>query len=314
MERATDDRELARPAGVFAATAAPGGAAIVMVERQRHGEDALLLARVATDGEARNVPRELVRANGIDGVSIAWTGTGYVIAWSVAGEARGTFVVEADPRGVPVGSSHRALDASGPRLATLAGSSDVVLVSTAGADPAGTVLDGEGNATDGTSWPATARRIAAGPTGYGVFSVALPIGPDGAIAPVAVRWSPGSPPTQSDAPIRLAAGTTVVDVVGDRGGILATFDEPSGRELIARIAPDGAAGILATRMGSLGVIEPASDGTIWVLGHEPAPPGQAHLAMVQVVCPRAAPPTPPSGPTSAESTNNDSATRHAPAM
>src|SRR2546425_193030 len=73
------------------------GGVVVYVEGGRD----VVLARVSSAGEAQNVPRVLARADvPVDAVSVAATGTGYLIAWSTRDD-HGVYAVTTDALGVP---------------------------------------------------------------------------------------------------------------------------------------------------------------------------------------------------------------------
>jgi hypothetical protein len=289
FERLAEDRELAAPAGPFAMVTSAGGATVVMVERSTRGGEAVLLARLSPTGEARNVPREVGAAEAIDGVSLAWTGTGYVVAWGARGANAGTFVVTTDARGVPRGPARRVLDATMPRVAWLP-AAEVAVVAATGAtgDPTVAALDEAGAVTDSSRWPAHARALVAAPTGASVMGLGAT--PDSASGMLSlVRWGLAASAVEGSAGLRVAPGAAVVGAVPDRAGMVVAVDEPAGREWIARVATDGTVSVLAVRPGSLGAIVPGSDAGFTVIGHEPPPAGQGRLAVVSVVCPRPVP-------------------------
>jgi hypothetical protein len=289
FERLGPDREIAGPAGPFALVGNPGGAALALVERDAHGGNVVLLARVSATGEARNVPRALGHAEEVDGVSLVWTGAGYVVAWGVAGTTGGTFVVLTDARGVPRGPARRVLAASAPRVVWLAASQSAVVVATAGAaEPSVAVLDEEGAVTFSARWPVSGRAVVHSPSGASVAALATPGDPaSGAL--VLARWSLTGSAAETTVPLRAAPGATVVAAVPDRAGLVAAIDEPAGRELIVRVAMDGATTLLSVRPGSLGAIVPGNDAGFTVIGHEPPPSGEGRLAVLSLSCPRSLP-------------------------
>jgi hypothetical protein len=248
----------------------------------------VLLARINASGEARNVPRELGRGDAVDGIAVAWTGSDHVVAWSEATPAGpGTYVVVTDARGVPRGPARRVLDGTGPRLAYLPSSGITVLAAqqpngqgvVASIDPFGAVVES-------ADWPAGARTLVAGTGGSSAYGVTLTQDTTGATVPLVTRWTPGATPVQTLLAYRVASGSTVASLIADRFGLVAAIDEPAGRELLVRIAPDGSTTLLGVRPGSRGTLVLSGDGAILSVGHEPARPALARLAWVQLSCPR----------------------------
>lgn len=301
--RRTDDRELARPAGAFAMAPAPSGAVVAMIEEvPRQGMQALLLARVNAQGEARNVPREIVRAGRIESVDAAWTGNGYVVAWSLgAASGGGSYVITTDVRGVPRTPARRVADATGVRIAHLEGA-DATAVIAGGPGGAATaaVLDAAGSIARVGEWPARARAIAGSPGGEFGWSIAMPAETDGTGTISVLRWPTTDGVGTTIADFRPAPSGTLVSLAGDRAGMVAAFDDASGRETIVRVSMDGSSTILASRPGSRGSLVPTDDGNVVLVGHEPPPAGVGRLAIVELLCPRVAPaattPTTPTTP------------------
>jgi hypothetical protein len=293
FERAGEDRLVAQPAGPFALAPAPSGGVLAVVEADRRsGGQVVLLARVTSNGEARNVPREMVRTEGVDGVAVAWTGTGYAVAWGArGGPSPGSYVIFTDARGVPRGPARRLLDATGPRLVSLPNADAVVLSATGGSgDPTFVALALDGTTTASTRVPASVRTLSASPSGASASSLVARPDPEGGTSFGLFRWSIDAPPSEIDVALHMSAGASVLALVPDRAGLLATIEEPQlGRELVVRVALDGSATLLAARPGSLGAAVANADGAITVVGHEPPPLGAGRLALVQLACPRASP-------------------------
>lgn len=288
-----EEREFAQPATLFAATPAPGGAAVALVEHGSHG-DALLLARLSATGEARNVPREITRTDSVDGIAIAWTGSGFVVAWGIGGSSGpATYALLTDARGVPRTSPHRVATASAPRLAHVPGADVTVLAATGGGNAVVASLDATGAVLGSSRWPATARGLVASPSGI-VYALALPGEGQSALLPSLVRWIPGATTVETPVPLRVAPGSSVVALESDRNGMVAAIDEPSGREIIARIGFDGSAALLAVRPGTLGALLLPGDAMPIVVGHEPPPAGRGRFARIELACPRSMPPAVPS--------------------
>lgn len=286
LERLRDDRELARPAGPFAMVNSTGGAAVAMVEHTRRGE-AVLLARLSPDGEARNVPRELGHGEQIDNVALAWTGTGYVIAWGSRGSHPGTYVVSTDVRGVPRGPVRRVLDATAPRVAWLPSAQVAVLTVTGNEGiPVLALLDEEGVVTGTSRWPAGARVMVPALNGSGALGLTMPSDPLGGFVGL-VRWSLVGGVSEGPVALRVTGGAVVSTVVPDRSGLVAAIDEPNGRESIVRIGFDGSVTVLAVRAGALGTVVPVPETGFLVVSHESLPGGSRQLSLVQMVCPRA---------------------------
>jgi hypothetical protein len=85
----------------------------------------------------------------------------------------------------------------------------------------------------------------------------------------------------------VAQGTTLAALAQDRLGFVATLDEPTGRELVARVGGDGAATILSARTGSLGAVVSGGDGVLTVVNYERLAPGRGDaFAIAQLACPR----------------------------
>jgi hypothetical protein len=280
LARVADDRVVAGPVIAFALTSAPGGAALAAVERGTRGGrdvyDEVILARLDTAGEARNVPRVLARVQRCDGVSILVNELGAMVAWGTAdGPASATVVTDA--RGVPVGSVRTVVPASSPTLASFAGGGRFAMMTRSDAGASLSLLDGSGAAVDGVARGGVPVAI------VGASSTVLSFAMNGDALTLA-RWSPGSAPVESVLvlPRGVSPVARLVHATSDRTTALALFDDPSGREHLVRVSPDGATARLATLTGARGALAPSLDaGAFFLAAHGP----DGGLSLQRWTCP-----------------------------
>lgn len=258
LARADEDRLVGGPVTSFALAAAPGGAVLAMAERvARDGRDAhddVLLARLDTVGNARNVPRSLGRVLRCDGVTARPSATGFVVAWgSLDGPT--TTTVTTDARGVPNARARVVVDASMPRMVALTGETRFA-VSVSG--PSGSSLlhlDESGASVEAFALGGTPVALVALPNAVLTFST---VSESLAFA----RWWPSSALVETNLalPRSITAATHVSASSADRASAVLLVDDRAGREHLVRVSIDGTTSLLASFAGARGAVTHALDG------------------------------------------------------
>jgi hypothetical protein len=287
LARVGEDRVVAAPVTAFAVTSAPGGAALVAAERVAQGgrdsHDDVVLARLDTAGEARNVPRLLARVQRCDGVSILANEFGTMVAWGTL-EGPASVTVVTDARGAPVGRARVVVQASSPTLAIFGGSARFAMAARSDEGASLLHIDGSGAAIDRVARPGTPTAL------VGLSSAVLSFATD-ADALSLTRWSPGSAPIEVGLalPRGVPPSSRMVHATADRATALTLFDDPSGREHLVRVAPDGSSWLLATLAGARGALAPSLDaGSLFVAAHGV----DGAILLQRWACPGAAPSAP----------------------
>lgn len=290
LVRVDEDRQVSGPVAAFAMVPAPGGAVLVLAERDRHdvASSDVLLARVDTRGDARNVPRQLGRVSGCDGVAVTPSIHGFVVAWG-SREGPTTSTVTTDLRGVATARSRVVVDASMPVLTALTGQTRFAMIARGAAGS--TLLHLDESAAAIEAWPLQGR----GRTLVALPSQVLAWSSSGDDGTLATRWWPGAAPIElSNASLRaITPSMLAVTSVADRYGVLAMIQDSTGRELLVRVGNDGVASSLGLRGSGSGALAASLDNTaVLVVNHR----ADGALAVQHEQCPRMPTLAPISGP------------------
>lgn len=274
-------RELCREAGAFAVVGGPSSAAVAYVERGRE----LTLARVNARGEAQNVPRLLVRAEGaLREVALTRTDAGSLVVWrDDLGQAHALAVNDrAAPRGavVAVGAA-RSL-----HLTWLPQQGVAALVhegQSPGDEPTLVSLSGSGEVIARLRWAAVTAGPFELPAGLSAAQVTL-----GGL-PTLLRVPPGGA-TLAAPEAGVRERFTLVAAAPDGAGAAVVFhDATTGRTLAGRAPESGVAA--APALVRTGPLVPASvalqsDGAAVVTHRESGAHGGARVVATRVTCRR----------------------------
>jgi hypothetical protein len=293
LSRVARDRAVSGPVVAFALATAPGGAVMLSAERDaqdgRDAREVLLLARLDTAANARNIPRALARVLRCDGVAITATATGFLAAWgAMSGPSTSTLTLDA--RGVPNATARIVVDGSAPSLVALTGATRFALSSVSATGHRLSHLDETGAAVEG--WPLVARPRAL----VALSNVSLVFEANGESLSIA-RWWPGSALVEFTAnSLRSVLNDTqVVQAISDRNSALVLVDHGNASEQFVRVQSDGTSTLLASRTGTHGAVAQALDGGSFFSAAHTI--GHAGIELQRWQCPRTiVGPTPPSSP------------------
>lgn len=276
LGRVARDRVVTGPVASFSLASAPGGAALLSAERDaqdgRDEREVLLLARLDTAGNARNIPRALSRVLHCDGVAIVATATGFLTAWGTT-SGPSTTTMTLDARGVPNAAARIVVDGSAPTLIALTGATRFAMTTINAGTPNASVsspvasgatalgptlshLDESGAAVEGWPLSASPRTVVTLP------SVALVFGVNSDSFSI-TRWWPGNSPTEFTANAMRAVvnDTRVMQAISERNSAIVLVDNGNASEQFVRVQPDGTSTLLASRTGTHGALAPSLDGS-----------------------------------------------------
>lgn len=293
LARAGEDRVVAGPVHAFALVASPGGAALVAAERVAHdgrdAHDAIVLARLDTAGNARNIPRALARTTRCDAVAVRPSATGFVLAWGSL-EGPSTSTVTTDGRGVPTARPRVVVDASAPMMVSLTGDTRFAMAVRSASGASLLHLDESGASVEAIALNGAPAALVALP------STVLTVSTSGD-AQALTRWWPNTLSSELSLSFQRIVGAQpqIVSASNDRAALL-VVDDRNGREHLVRVTTDGNATALASWTGAHGAVTPALDGSsLFSVTHTPV----GALEVARWSCPRppATQPTPSSATT-----------------
>lgn len=242
-------RVVGEPVEAFALARTPTGPALAYVERRRdpaHPERApehdLVIARLSASLEAQNVPRVVEHLTSpATALTLSASERGFTLAWSSPAEVR---ALSLDPRGVPRAPSVAVLDQPDVR-ALRVDSAGTLRVDPAdpAVDPWVVTLRAPGVEPSRARWPIGAL----GPVRLGGAVYTAQINPQG--NPMLLRSAP-VPTAIADPAVAPRARLDALAV--DQDVALALVGDPTpGRQILARLMPDGSASSLASVRGHL---------------------------------------------------------------